>query len=194
MANKISFKNIDSYILTGGQSRRFGSNKANFTINNQSFLEITKNTISPIFKNVYVVGKNKINDVEEKKYCLKDIFESQSPIVGLITILKHCKNEWCFVISVDMPFINFQVIQKLFNAIDNKYDIIIPKVNKKNMPLCGFYKKNNYEYILNSFKNGNLKLLWSIQSRNILEVEFDNNSIELSNINTKSELFNILDK
>jgi len=183
-------KNIDSYILTGGQSRRFGSNKSLYKINEHSFIDLIKNTLTPVFRNVYIVGKE---NIDENEFYLKDLFESQTPLVGLITILKHCLNDWCFVISVDMPFINSLVIQKLFYSIDNKYDIILPKINGKKMPLCAFYKKNNFEIILKSFKSGDYRLFNSIQSRKILEVVFADNLIELSNINTKSELSKILD-
>ena len=106
----LDLKQVNGYILTGGFSRRFGSDKALAKINNHTFTEELFETLLPILKSVSVVGK--------KQYFgnipfIEDNLDIQCPMVGLYSALKQSDTDWNFIINVDMPLIDKEIVQYL---------------------------------------------------------------------------------
>lgn len=182
--NKISSK-MDSYILTGGKSKRFGSNKAKHKIDNVSFLDRIYSVLDNSFGNVFLVGKQNNNP---NKVYIEDFSSEQSPLVGLITALEHSTKEWIFVISVDMPFITSTVIDKICSFRNDKFDIVIPQLDGKILPLCGIYRKSLLPIFNQAFKQKKFKLKKIISVTNYKYIQLDSFEFELSNINRKHEL------
>ena len=153
--NNQNLSKMDAYILTGGKSERFGTNKAKHKIDNVSFLDRIYSVLDNLFRNVFLVGKQ--NDDPSKAH-INDFSPEQSPLVGLITALEHSSDEWIFVISVDMPFITSSVIDKICSVNKDEYDIVIPKLDDKMMPLCGIYNKTVLPTLNQAYKQKDFKL------------------------------------
>lgn len=181
---------MDAYILTGGESKRFGTNKANHKIDNVSFLDRIYSELEKSFRNVYLIGKH--NDDPNKTH-INDFSPEQSPLVGLITALEHTCDEWVFVISVDMPFITSKIVEKIC-AYKNKYDVVIPRLERNFLPLCGIYKKSLLPIFNQAFKQKQFKLKKIIKETNCKFLKLDKFEMELSNINNKNELELVLKK
>ncbi len=176
---------MNGYILTGGFSRRFGSDKALAKINNQTFTEELFSTFAPIFKLVSVVGK--------KKYFssipfVEDALDIQCPLVGVYTALKHSDSEWNFILNVDMPLINIEVVKFLISEYDEKSRVIVPKLDDKLYPLCAFFHSSLQQPILNSISNKSYKLTKFIESVPHTIVPITNQSHKFVNVNTINDL------
>lgn len=182
---------MDAYILTGGESKRFGTNKANHKIDNVSFLDRIYSELEKSFRNVYLIGKH--NDDPNKTH-INDFSPEQSPLVGLITALEHTCDEWIFVISVDMPFITSKIVEKICAYKNDKYDVVIPQLEGSFLPFCGIYKKSLLPIFNQAFKQKHFKLKKIIMETNCKFLKLDKFEIELSNINSKHELALILNK
>ena len=176
---------FNAYILTGGKSKRFGTDKSKFKIDNISFLDRIYNVLEKSFQNVYIVGKQ--CDVSNKEFIL-DLSEKQSALVGIISALEHTSKDWCFIISVDMPFITNSAINSICNEIESPFSIIIPKINKNILPLCGLYKKDTLSTFKNAFDKSNFKIKNIIMETKYKIISLDSFEIELSNINYMAEL------
>jgi len=156
-------RKIPCFILVGGKSSRFKSDKSVL------FYKFQYNKCKKIFKNVYFVAKN-------KKFKNYPFFIEKSkiyaPILALEEIIK--KHKKVFVLSVDTPLITEKSIKKL---------LLNRAVASKN-PLIGYYDYTMLKNIKDSIKT-NYKL-FKINRKKIKIPQK-----ELVNINTKEDLKSI---
>ncbi len=180
----LDLKQVNGYILTGGFSRRFGSDKALAKINNHTFTEELFETLLPILKSVSVVGK--------KQYFgnipfIEDNLDIQCPMVGLYSALKQSDTDWNFIINVDMPLIDKEIVQYLASKNSGSEKIVAPKVDNKIYPLCAFYHSTLQDSILKSINKKSYKLMDFIENISNT-VTMNKHSDKFINVNTKQDL------
>ena len=99
-----------AFILIGGKSDRFGSQKWQSIIAGKSVFDHIWDACSG-FEHRFVIGKKKPNKLV--KPFIFDELEIQAPINGLYTALKHSKTDWILLLSCDLPLIDADVFQVL---------------------------------------------------------------------------------
>jgi molybdopterin-guanine dinucleotide biosynthesis protein A len=153
-------KSIPCFILVGGKSSRFGSDKSKL------FYKIQFNKCKEIFEKVYFVAK-------EKKFKNYPFFIEKSKIYAPIFALEEIVRKYkkVFVLSVDTPLISKNSIKKL----------LIKKATASKNPLIGYYDYTMKKKLINSIKT-DLKIF------NINPRKLDISEKELININTKEDL------
>ena len=177
---------INAYILAGGLSRRFGSNKAIYKIDGVTFLDKIFTTLQSNFTNIFTIGKEPYS---EKMEFVSDFTDQQAPIVGIITALRHTTSSWNFIISVDMPYITSDIVnllQKEIIGIDN--NIIIPSVNGRILPLFGLYHQNCLVHFEKAYLAKNYTLMNVVLSLRPTVVNLSQYNIKLKNVNTLEQL------
>jgi len=145
-------------ILAGGEARRAGgSEKYLFSYNGETFLQRLISTLNESVDEIIIV-------VRDEKQCRKlgnisgvtivtDIRKCTGPIGGLHAGIKASKGDIMFVVACDMPFVNKEVIKRLFEIADD-YDAVIPCWNDEMFePLHAVYKKNPLEDYMKSHKS-----------------------------------------
>ena len=161
--SKTILKNIPCFILAGGKSSRFGSEKEDKAY---LFYDLQYNKCKKIFKKVYFVAK-------KKKFKNYPFFIEKSkiyaPIFALEELIKKYKK--IFVLSIDTPFINEKSLKKL----------LLNKAIAKNNPLIGYYDYTMLKKLKKN-KNKNLKIS-GINKKTIIFSEK-----ELININKTEDL------
>lgn len=191
LANRLRFFNADqipAYILAGGQSKRIGYNKLFAQIGNTSLLENTITIFSKLFKNVIIVAKDKNEFSDFDIPVLLDDPVAQGPMSGIITVLKHCPTDCCFLSASDFWDISPDIINQLYSTYDNE-DFLGYCINGRKQPLFGIYKKSSLESIQAFAAKGNYKLkdfLESVTSRYV-QIELDN----WRNVNYPRDLKNL---
>jgi molybdopterin-guanine dinucleotide biosynthesis protein A len=122
---------IPCFILVGGKSSRFGSDKSKL------FYKIQYNKCKKIFKKVFFVAKNK----KFKNYpFFIEKSKTYAPIFALEELIK--KEKKIFILSVDTPLISKTSIKKLLKQ---------KAVTSKN-PLIGYYDYTMLERIKKQLK------------------------------------------
>ena len=81
--------NATACILIGGKSKRFGSTKWKAKLGSKSVIEHIWNASSE-FKFQYLIGKTRPKK-NIKKMFIEDLFDSQAPIIGLVSSINHLK-------------------------------------------------------------------------------------------------------
>ncbi len=171
----------DAYILAGGESRRFKMDKSLAKIGNQTLTEILFERLNPIFDRVFIVGKkNKFG----KLPFLRDQFEIQCPLNGIVTALQHSDGKWSFIIACDLPLIQIEVIHYLYQNITEKENAILPTTGGKIHGACAFYHSTALPIFLDSMKSGNYSLYknFSVMNSKIIEMP-DKYQSQFLNIN-----------
>jgi len=165
--------NKTAIIFAGGKSSRMGRDKSLLSFGGYSSLaRYQYEKLSQIFNQVYISAKSDKFDFDVK--VIKDNYKISSPLVGLISVFEQLDINEVFILSVDAPFVDKNIIEKLYKLASPKSDIIIAKSPNGIEPLCGIYKKSILNKAKLFLKKNNHKLKTLLNELNTQEVYFEN--------------------
>jgi len=157
-------QNISGYVLAGGKSRRMGTDKALLMFQNEPLLKHMIKLIEPFCLRVSISGNNSDYSVFGAEI-VPDLFADGGPIAGIYSTLCHSKSDWNLLLSVDVPFVNDELLHYLISNI-GEYDCIVPKHDLGVEPLIGLYHKQVIPVIDDMIKVGDYKLMNLVQKLN----------------------------
>ena len=182
---------IPCVLFAGGKSSRMGEDKTFLPFGkSDSLIEYQIKRLEKIFTHVYVSAKDKgpfgkidtmvIEDIEHK-----DVY---APTAGFINIYRQLKAEnMFFVLSVDAPFVNKDVISKLLEVKNcSLYDAIIVRTPSGIHPLCGIYTRALEVPLTLMMENSDHKLTKLLEKSNVFYVDIEDENL-LLNLNTPQE-------
>ena len=175
---------ISAFILIGGKSERFGSEKWRANINGKSVLDRIWDGCM-YFEERIVIGKEKPKDFKKPFIC--DQLEIQAPINGLYTAIQHAEDDWIQLVSCDLPLIDTDVFQILWNTKTQESDAVIPLTNNRHQVTCALYHKRILNYLESAIDKNDFSLLSLIKNLKITKVNF-NSDKRFWNMNTKKNL------
>jgi molybdopterin-guanine dinucleotide biosynthesis protein A len=175
---------ISAFILIGGKSERFGSEKWRANINGKSVLDRIWDGCM-YFEERIVIGKEKPKDFKKPFIC--DQLEIQAPINGLYTAIKHAEDDWIQLVSCDLPLIDTDVFQILWNTKTQESDAVIPLTNNRHQVTCALYHRRILNYLESAIYENDFSLLSLIKNLKITKVNF-NSDKRFWNMNTKKNL------
>ena len=127
-------------ILAGGQSRRFGQDKAFFKIGKRPMIRIVADTLTKEFEEVFVAG----GDLQRLHECnltgYPDPVPGKGALGGIYNGLTRTKADWIFFCGCDMPLIKSAIIRAVVDSIGDE-DILMPIVGQVRQPLHAVYKR-----------------------------------------------------
>lgn len=132
---------INGVILAGGESSRFGENKALYELRDKSFIEMITTVIEPFCDEIILSGDpdsfamysfNIIPD--EKPNC--------GPLGGILSTLNYSNTQNHFIVSCDVPFIKTELVSHLINVHNDQYDCTVVESETGIHPLIGIYNKS----------------------------------------------------
>jgi molybdopterin-guanine dinucleotide biosynthesis protein A len=130
-------------IFAGGKSSRMGSDKALLPFGGYSTLgQYQYEKLQKIFNTVYISAKHDKFDFSPP--LIKDKYEQSSPLVGLISIFETIDENEVFILSVDAPMIEKEIIEQLYETALSHHDAdaIIAGSPQGIEPLCGIYRRS----------------------------------------------------
>ncbi len=128
-------------ILAGGKSSRMQTDKALLPFGAyNSLAEYQYRRLSSLFEKVYLSAKENKFDFEVE--IISDVHNDASPLVALVSIFETLDIDEVFVLSVDAPFVNKEVIKRLYEAKALDVDVVIAKSLKGVEPLCAIYHRS----------------------------------------------------
>jgi molybdopterin-guanine dinucleotide biosynthesis protein A len=122
-------------ILAGGQSLRFGSNKALALLAGKPLVSHVAGRLSRIADEILVIiGRHEPKSDYEAVLpscarVLNDTQEGKTPFNGIVTGLQAASSEYAFICACDVPFVNERVVELLFRRASS-VDAAIPKWNE----------------------------------------------------------------
>lgn len=174
---------MNTIILTGGTSKRFGSDKSQALINGKSLLQIVTDGLTDLI----IVGPEssiKARYVQESPI-------GAGPLAAIGAGLQNVESDLVAIFATDMPFAP-KVLPNLKRALKN--DAALPIDSSGYMqPLAGLYRTSKLKTALADFEtleNKSIKEL--INKLNIDSVEITEMDL-LIDIDTKVELLKAID-
>ena len=181
---------IPAIIFAGGKSSRMGEDKALLPFDRYKTLsEFQYKKLQKYFRDVYLSSKEKKFDFA----CdvILDTYTGSSPLVALVSIFETLDVEGVFVLSVDAPLVDEQVIAKLFQAYDKNYDAIIAQSPEGVQPLCGFYNRSILSLAKDALKKDMHRLTKLLKDANTHTILFEDESL-FTNLNYRHEYEKLL--
>ncbi len=157
-------------ILTGGDSRRMGQDKASLILGEHSLLQHVISLVQPLFSNVIISVRQPRADITFPQVC--DDPKHRGPLAGLAAGLQSAKTPWVFAVACDMPFITPTVIEYLAQQRFNPpsfppcqgggehsspdkgrlggvaFQAVVPMVQAYPQPLLAFYSADCLDEVL----------------------------------------------
>lgn len=182
-------------IMAGGMSRRFSRDKTIEMFNGKRLIEYPADTFKGRVQNLAVSAK------DESKYAflglpfIKDIYDVQCPMVGILSALRHFM-EPVFVVAADTPFVMYEHAGKLYEAVKNA-DAAVPFVDGKHHPLYACYNIGMIPVFERAVASEEYRLMQAFSSadviyldeKQILSSEYERKAF--LNINTQEDLKSI---
>ena len=135
------FENSVAVIIAGGKSSRMLQDKALLPFGDYSSLaEYQYSRLTRMFSKVYISAKEDKFDFEVD--VIEDVNKVSSPLVALVSIFETLDVNEVFVLSVDAPFVEKVVIEKLYEVEKLKYDVIVIESKHGLEPLCAIYRRS----------------------------------------------------
>jgi len=124
-------------VLTGGTSKRFGTDKSKAELFGITLLNHVLNSL-PAECEILLVGDEPINPSRNVKVFREDLIHS-GPVAAIAKALPHVRGEFVAILATDMPFAG-KLLPKLYENISHGTDVIIPLDNQNFLqPLCALY-------------------------------------------------------
>jgi len=107
-------------ILAGGKGSRLGyREKALLEIHGKPLISYAIGAVEGIVDEVIISVRDKEQGELVRRHLpgyelAFDMYENMGPVAGILAGLGVCRNEYCFVAACDMPFINPNVVELLF--------------------------------------------------------------------------------
>ena len=130
---------ITTIILAGGQSSRFGKNKALEKINNFRIIEYIYDAVKAFSDEILISSNtNDYNFLPVR--IIKDKFDNIGPISGIFSSLLESNNEINLVTTCDTPLLSQEFFEYML-VNSRSFDISNPIHNNITEPVIGVFKK-----------------------------------------------------
>jgi len=138
--NLALIKNVTGFILLGGKSSRYGSNKAFVEIEGVRLVDRVARVMKSIFHRIVLLT----NTPEEYAYLqtpmVEDLIKGFGPMGGIYTGLMTLSDEVGFFVACDMPFLSESLIRHMVDVRDD-FDVVVPRMDWMLEPLHALYSK-----------------------------------------------------
>lgn len=140
-------------ILTGGKSKRFGSNKLVFEVDGRKLVHRVHDKVHDFSDDVFFQG-NSVENLESSK---DDVVEGRGPLGGVYSALKNSRFEKTIVLAGDLPHVDTRIFDELSRKADA--DLVVPRWrNGHREPLCALYSRALVPLIERMLQNGDMKI------------------------------------
>jgi molybdenum cofactor guanylyltransferase len=194
-----SMDSIEGFILSGGASRRMGSDKSRLVLNGQSFVERIAEALSAVTTLVTVVGGSAQLDINLPR--APDVYPHWGALGGVHAALSVCSARFGLIVACDFPFVTTGLFYRLASFREDFEAVAPVQSDQIPQPLCALYSVSpcltRAEQLINSGERKPIALLQSVHTRWVSFGELSN--LEgaahfFDNINTPEDYSRITEK
>ncbi len=181
-------------IIAGGMSRRFGSPKYLAVFNGRRLIDLALDLATTLCAQVLIVaGKNHLQ-IDRKVQIFADLVEGCGPLGGIFTALKQARSEWIAVLPVDMPLLQADVYQRLWQARTGQRPVVAHSGGKMES-MVSLWHQSHLQFIEQSLKLGRWSVHHTLEDLQAVSVTFpENQQYQFANINFRSDLEKLEEK
>jgi len=179
------------FVLAGGESRRFGEDKALFSVNGEPLIRHPLACLTALFPSVAIVAKNPSTYASFGVPVVADEHARRMPHVGILTGLEAAKTAWSVFLACDMPSMTPSVVRRLYEAREpegrsDPRQAVVPESPSGVHPLAGCYHRSATEALRRAIEKEWSLRRW-LSELNTHVVRFEDEA-PFRNVNRKSDL------
>ncbi len=180
-------------VLAGGESRRFGRDKARAILAGKPLVAHVVETLQILFEDVLIVTNQPVSYEHLDVTVVSDIVSGAGALGGLLTALLHADAERCFVAACDMPFLNVDVIRKMLGTNEG-LDVVVPTAGGELQPLHAIYSRRCIRHIREKIAAGEFRIfdfypeVLTFRFEEGMWKDADPENLSFVNINTQEDL------
>lgn len=152
---------LAGWVLAGGHSRRFGSDKALLMVDGKPLAALVAERVTLAAGSATLVGRPE--RLGHLGFPAIDDFEpGQGPLAGILTVLRSTQADWNLICACDLPRIDVATLTELCSDALTSTDCqaIVPRTPEgKIQPLCALYSQTALEPLERSYTQGN-RTVW----------------------------------
>ncbi|MFL6375192.1 MAG: molybdenum cofactor guanylyltransferase [Pyrinomonadaceae bacterium] len=138
---------LEAFILIGGRSTRFGTDKAFFEYEGETLALRTVATVEaafPDFETRFVAASEEQFRIQEDSLARAVVFDLRKGFgawSGLDAALSHSEAEWTLVLACDLPFITIHFLRSLVEMCGPDIEAVVSRdATGREQPLCSVYR------------------------------------------------------
>ena len=191
-------KRLAAYVLAGGESSRFGRDKARVELGGKPLLLRMEALAAHMSDATEIIApEDRYQDLHVK--CIPDRWPGAGPLGGITTALLHTAEKmpscpWNLILGCDLPFLTSEWIVYLTQrASQSRTQAVVPRTANGFEPLCACYRTEARSVLTAAIERGVRKVMDAVEE---LEPEvldeadwkrFDNSGRLFWNMNTPAE-------
>ena len=185
-------KAFSGAILAGGESRRFGQDKARVILGGQELIVRVLATLEEVCEEVLIVTRVARRFGHLEVPVVSDMVKGSGSLGGLLTALVHARFERCCVVGCDMPFLNASLMGRMCEKVSD-FDVVVPVWRGELQPLHAIYSKRCVPRIRKRILRQDLRIVDFFPGVPTLRIEqdlwkdLDPDGWSFMNINTRAE-------
>lgn len=147
---------VPAYILAGGRSRRFGSDKARARLDGQPLIRRVADELAPWSSRVTVVARHEGQYADLGLHTIGDREPHRGPLGGLLTAMldaRQAGDAWLLLASCDLLEIRSQWIQALL-AARNEASEVVAYARSPWQPMPALYRASLHEQAARQLARG----------------------------------------
>lgn len=139
---KSSVNRCAAILLAGGSASRMGTDKRFLKVGKEQLLTRQVRILKEYFEEVIISA----NDPEALKHLgvpiIPDSHPGRGPLEGLTSALAATHAQYSFVVAVDIPEIDMDLVERMKSKLDDVSAVIPVSIDGLEEPLFAFYSKN----------------------------------------------------
>lgn len=186
-------KQIEGFILAGGESSRMGRDKALLELDGMPLIVRAARLLETVVGAPTVVGYRE----EFRALGLRTIADDApgaGPLGGIATALRAAQAPWSLIVACDLPYLTQAWLEFLARrAVESRADIVMPMNQRGAEPLCAVYNKSAERIIREALARGTRKITDALEGARIETIEprewkaFDSEGFLFKNINSPTD-------
>lgn len=150
---------LPAYLLAGGQSRRFGSDKARATVEGVPLIVRLAEQLRPIADSITVIADKAGRYADLGLTTIGDIHPGQGPVAGLHTALHHADAPWLLLVSCDLLELRPHWLEALWHArTDGAHTQAVAFHEQHWQPFPGLYHQSLLAAVERRLAAGDLRM------------------------------------
>lgn len=178
---------VPIYILAGGKSTRFGSDKARAMVEGRPLVLRLAEALAPLSKSVTVVADvaGKYADLELRT--IGDLNPGGGPMAGLQTALHDCGEPWLLLLSCDLVRVRPAWVERLLRARTEEANIVAFRHSHWE-PLLALYHQRVRQQVDAHLADGRRRMQALLEVCAAIAVELPADWPAISQANTPADL------
>ena len=182
---------ITGIILAGGTSRRMGMDKALLKWEGQSFIKRIFKSLKTLTEEVIIVSDNPSHQIEDTTL-VADVYKDGGPLAGLYAGLMASRTECNLLLGCDTPFVRPDLLNKLIDAIEPGFDIIMYRRADEDLPLLALYHKSCEKKCAELLRMNEFRLLALKDHCSVKSIDVEEEAVvQISNVNTMNDYYQL---